>query len=112
MMFVPFLSIVTSGVKKEPWYALLDNLVATSNIKQKRKGPRPFVTFVPNEKRELVQLTFDLSEFKKDHKSEVKTQRKKTDQDCTYEINRFNRITKPGLIIIVEELWALMPQLT
>ncbi|GFS22567.1 cyclic nucleotide-binding domain-containing protein 2 [Elysia marginata] len=62
--------IVTSGVKKEPWYALLDNLVATSNIKQKRKGPRPFVTFVPNEKRELVQLTFDLSEFKKEHKSE------------------------------------------
>ncbi|KAK3758297.1 hypothetical protein RRG08_004119 [Elysia crispata] len=62
--------IVTSGVKKEPWYALLDNLVASSNIKQKRKGPRPFVTFVPNEKRELVQLTFDLSEFKKEYKSE------------------------------------------
>ncbi|GFN81796.1 cyclic nucleotide-binding domain-containing protein 2-like [Plakobranchus ocellatus] len=62
--------IVTAGVKKEPWYALLDNLVATSNIKQKRKGPRPFVTFVPNEKRELVQLTFDLNEFKKEHKSE------------------------------------------
>ncbi|XP_035826332.1 uncharacterized protein LOC101847433 [Aplysia californica] len=62
--------LMLTGVKKEPWFALLDNLVATTNIKQKRKGPRAFVTFVPNEKRELVQLTFDVTEYKRDHRTE------------------------------------------
>ena len=64
-------SILSEAVKKEPWYALIDNLIAKSTIQQKRKAPRAFVTFVPNEKRELVQLTFDVAEFKRERRTEV-----------------------------------------
>ena len=41
-------------------------------IQQKRKAPRAFVTFVPNERRELVQLTFDVAEFNRDRRTEVR----------------------------------------
>ena len=60
-------------MKKEPWFALIDNLIAKSTIQQKRKAPRAFVTFVPNERRELVQLTFDVAEFKRERRTEVRT---------------------------------------
>ena len=43
-----------------------------STIQQKRKAPRAFVTFVPNERRELVQLTFDVAEFNRDRRTEVR----------------------------------------
>ena len=60
-------------MKKEPWFALIDNLIAKSTIQQKRKAPRAFVTFVPNERRELVQLTFDVAVFKRERRTVVRT---------------------------------------
>ncbi|CAL1526031.1 unnamed protein product [Lymnaea stagnalis] len=57
---------VTTAITLEPWYALFDSDDVTNEDSQPRKRPRPFVTFVPNEKCELTQLTFDLSQFKQD----------------------------------------------
>ncbi|XP_046365970.1 uncharacterized protein LOC124141859 isoform X1 [Haliotis rufescens] len=62
--------ILAEKVKKESWFTLIDNLVATTEIQQKKRGPRPFVTFVPNEKRELEQLTFDIGEYRRDRMAE------------------------------------------
>ncbi|PVD34478.1 hypothetical protein C0Q70_05753 [Pomacea canaliculata] len=58
------------GLRKEPWYALIDTTVATSNLQKRRKGPRAFVTFVPNDAKELIQLTFDAADFSRDHRTE------------------------------------------
>ena len=63
--------LVEDKIKREPWYNLIDNLMAETTMQKTRKGPRPFVTFVPNDKRELIQLTFDLSYFERSRKSEV-----------------------------------------
>ncbi|XP_067661295.1 uncharacterized protein [Haliotis asinina] len=62
--------VLAEKVRKESWFSLIDNLVATTEIQQKKRGPRPFVTFVPNEKRELVQLTFDIGEYRRDRRAE------------------------------------------
>ncbi|XP_076467637.1 uncharacterized protein LOC143298643 [Babylonia areolata] len=61
--------LLSSRVRQEPWYALIDNLMA-STAPPKRKAPRPFVTFVPNDKRQLVQLKFDVADFKRERRSE------------------------------------------
>ncbi|ESO93799.1 hypothetical protein LOTGIDRAFT_228569 [Lottia gigantea] len=61
---------IMAQMKKEAWFSLIDNLMAAKALVHKRKPTRAFVTFVPNEERELIQLTFDVGKFKRDYISE------------------------------------------
>ncbi|KAL3880522.1 hypothetical protein ACJMK2_032756 [Sinanodonta woodiana] len=48
---------------------MVDNLAAAAALQNKKKG-RAFITFVPDENRELVQLSFDVTEYMRNKKAE------------------------------------------
>ena len=55
-------------MSQEAWFALVDNLAAATALSQDKKKGRAFVTFLPNENREL---SFDVTEFMRHKKAEV-----------------------------------------
>ncbi|CAH1777772.1 unnamed protein product [Owenia fusiformis] len=59
---------MSDEVSRENWYNMADNITGTIDISPNRN--RAFMTFVPNDKHELEQLTFDVYQFKRDHKAE------------------------------------------
>ena len=61
-------SLLEDLVSQEAWFALVDNLAAATSLSQDKKKGRAFVTFLPNENREL---SFDVTEFMRHKKAEV-----------------------------------------
>ena len=55
-------------MSQEAWFALVDNLAAAAALSQDKKKGRAFVTFLPNENKEL---SFDVTEFMRHKKAEV-----------------------------------------
>ncbi|KAK3607720.1 hypothetical protein CHS0354_016746 [Potamilus streckersoni] len=62
-------SLLADSVAQESWFAMVDNLAAAAALQNKKKG-RAFITFVPDENRELVQLSFDVTEYMRNKKAE------------------------------------------
>lgn len=60
-------SLLEDRVSQEAWFALVDNLAAAAALSQEKKKGRAFVTFLPNEKKEL---SFDVTEFMRHKKAE------------------------------------------
>ncbi|XP_045204783.2 uncharacterized protein LOC123557400 isoform X2 [Mercenaria mercenaria] len=63
-------SLLEDSVSQEAWFALVDNLAAAAALTSDKKKGRAFVTFVPNENRELEQLSFDVTEYMRHKKAE------------------------------------------
>ena len=58
-------------MSQEAWFALVDNIAAAAALTSDKKKGRAFVTYVPNENRELEQLCFDVAEYMRHKKAEV-----------------------------------------
>ena len=70
-IFNIFFRLLEDSVSQEAWFALVDNLAAAAALTSDKKKGRAFVTYVPNENRELEQLSFDLTEYMRHKKAEV-----------------------------------------
>ncbi|XP_060589310.1 uncharacterized protein LOC132744572 isoform X2 [Ruditapes philippinarum] len=63
-------SLLEDSVSQEAWFALVDNIAAAAALTSDKKKGRAFVTYVPNENRELEQLCFDVAEYMRHKKAE------------------------------------------
>ena len=64
--------MVFDAIAKEDWYESMKSFVANNDEIAETRKARPFVTFISNEaKQELIQLTFDKSEFSRQFAADV-----------------------------------------
>lgn len=63
-------SLLESSVSQEAWFALVDNLAAAAALTSDKKKGGAFVTYIPNENKELEQVSFDVAEFMRHKKAE------------------------------------------
>ena len=72
-IYIPYFRNVHYKVSQEDWLQMVDSFSEYFNPLQSsaRKQVRPFVTLVPNERRELTQLSFDLSHYVREFGAEV-----------------------------------------
>ena len=64
--------LLEDSVSQEAWFALVDNLAAAAALTSDKKKDRAFVAYVPNETRELQQVSFDVTEYMRHKKAEVR----------------------------------------
>ncbi|KAI0232521.1 hypothetical protein LSAT2_017171 [Lamellibrachia satsuma] len=65
-------SVALESVVNEEWYALIDSFTETpeGNTEHMKKRGRPFVTFVPNENKQLEELAFDKSAYSREFRAD------------------------------------------